>query len=259
MSFQSLKSPFLRSVMISVEMAGPMPLMDSSWAWLALFASTAAKAVAAMSAASATRNFFNISRAPGGGVVGGWLFQRQHRQAHGFCAARCPPITAVALPGLTPTRSGLSVQPVDVAGDAARHVGESMVATSAAKAGEVGLGEALVLADQGRRKVDVLDLARAHEVCERQHGFAARGPTGIDDGERDIVERLGPATAEIEDATGLRMLQEPEVDGNDIVDEDEVAPLLAGRIAAILAEQLDAGRRLPLLEVMKGNRRHAPL
>ena len=43
-SFQSLKSPFLRSPTMFAEIVGPMPLIASSSAWLALLASTAAKA-----------------------------------------------------------------------------------------------------------------------------------------------------------------------------------------------------------------------
>ena len=67
-SFQSLKSPFLRSLTMSVEITGPMPLIASSSAWVALLASTAANAVAASSAASAATNFLNMEGLPPGGV-----------------------------------------------------------------------------------------------------------------------------------------------------------------------------------------------
>src|ERR1035441_9965889 len=150
-------------------------------------------------------------------------------------------------------------QPDRVAGDTAGDVEERWRAAGGAKTGQIGLGEALVLADQGRRKVDIFDLSGANELGERQRRLAAPGPAGIDDGERHVVERLRPAAAEVEDAARLRMIEEPEVDGNDVVDVDEIAPLLAGRVAAIGAEQLDAARRLPLLELVEGDRRHAPL
>ena len=59
--------------------------------------------------------------------------------------------------------------------------------------------------------------------------LAARRARGVDDRRGDVVERLRPAAAEVEDAARLGMLEEPEVDRDDVVDEDEVAHLLARR------------------------------
>lgn len=56
MSCQSLNEPFLRSSRILAEIPGPMPLIDSSSAWVALLASTAPNAAAAHSASMAVRN-----------------------------------------------------------------------------------------------------------------------------------------------------------------------------------------------------------
>jgi hypothetical protein len=61
MSFQSLNGAFLRSSSIFAEITGPMPLIDSSSACVALFTSTAANAAAASSDSSAARSFFSIS------------------------------------------------------------------------------------------------------------------------------------------------------------------------------------------------------
>ena len=59
----------------------------------------------------------------------------------------------------------------------------------------------------------------------------------------DVVERLGAAAAEVEDAARLGVGEEPEVDRDHVVDEDEIARLLAGAVAAVRAEQLDAALR----------------
>jgi hypothetical protein len=46
-----------------------------------------------------------------------------------------------------------------------------------------------------------------------------------------------PAAAEIEDPVALGMVEEFEIDLHDVVDEHEVAPLLAGAVAARALEQ----------------------
>jgi len=57
-SSQSLNGPpFLRSSMIFVEIIGPMPLIDSRSAWVALLTSTAANAAAANSARMTVSSF----------------------------------------------------------------------------------------------------------------------------------------------------------------------------------------------------------
>ena len=67
------------------------------------------------------------------------------------------------------------------------------------------------------------------DLGQRQRRFAALGARRIDHRRGDVVERLGAAAAEVEDAARLGMGEEPEVDGDDVVDEDEVARLLARR------------------------------
>ena len=77
-------------------------------------------------------------------------------------------------------------------------------------------------------EVDVLDDARRRPAPSSGSAASPRfGAAGVDDGEGDVVERLGPAGAEVEDAARLRMLEEPEVDRDHVVDDDEVAALLA--------------------------------
>ena len=55
---------------------------------------------------------------------------------------------------------------MDVALDAGGHVSECVMTSHRAKAREVGLREALVLADQRLGERDVLDEALSHEVGE---------------------------------------------------------------------------------------------
>ena len=71
--------------------------------------------------------------------------------------------------------SGSGTQRGGVALDALRNVGESVVAADPAQSAEVRFGEALVLADQGGGKVDVLDLAGRDDLGQRQGRFAALG------------------------------------------------------------------------------------
>src|SRR5215218_1005193 len=163
-SFQSLNSPFLRSSMMLAESAGPTPPIASRSAWLAVLASTAASADAATSVASAARTFFKMRR----------------------------PERRIG--------SARSTQRRRVAADALGDVGERVVAADAAQPAQVRFGEALVLADQRRGKVDVVDLAGGHHLGQRLRRLAAFGARGIDDRHGDVVERLRMAAAEVEDA-----------------------------------------------------------
>src|SRR6185436_18190378 len=124
-SFQSLKSPFLRSATMFAEIVGPMPLIASSSACVALLASTVAKAEVARSAASAATNRFSMRRAP----KDGWIAND----------GRPRPVDRGP-------RSGRGAQRGGVAADAVRNVGEGVVAADAAQSAEVRFGEALVLA-----------------------------------------------------------------------------------------------------------------
>src|ERR1035437_5220909 len=63
-SFQSLKFPFLRWSRILPDSAGPMPLMLSSSASVALFTSMPAKQTAAYNRARMSRNFLNMVQLP---------------------------------------------------------------------------------------------------------------------------------------------------------------------------------------------------
>ena len=66
-----------------------------------------------------------------------------------------------------------------------------------------------------------------------------------DDRVRDVVERRARARADVEDADTRRVV-EPQIHVDDVADVHEVAPLLAGRIAAAAFEQprLAGGRDL---------------
>src|SRR5208282_5237337 len=75
---------------------------------------------------------------------------------------------------------------------------------------------------------------------------------------RDRIESRRRARAEIEDAGALRMVEKVEVHLDDILDADEVAALLAGRITARAFEELDLGGCAILLNEVPNDRRHAP-
>src|SRR5689334_7313015 len=149
--------------MICVESAGPMPFTASSSAWLARLASTAAcAATARKSAASAARIVFSM--------VVSWSLRRP---ATGWPPVRCVVGDEAGDEPTTRRRAALSRRGGHsggsrrgdrgrVARDSRGDIGERVVAAGGAQPPEVGLGEALVLADQRSRKVDVLDEAALH-------------------------------------------------------------------------------------------------
>ena len=65
--------------------------------------------------------------------------------------------------------------------------------------------------------------------------------------------------AQIEQAAGLGMVKEPQVDRHHVVDEDEIAFLLASAIARVLAEQAHTPVLGELVELVKGDAGHAAL
>jgi hypothetical protein len=106
---------------------------------------------------------------------------------------------------------------------------------------QVGLGETLVLANEIRRKRDVLDQAPVDQLRERQRLVTGQRPAGIDVGCRQLVEGLRPTAADVEDTRffEMRMIKKMQVDARDIPDMNEIAPLLAVGIAGAAFEELD--------------------
>ena len=149
-------------------------------------------------------------------------------------------------------------QPVGVRTDAGRDIGEAVVATGGAQPGQVGLREALVLALECLGEVDVLDQSLAHQFGERQRfGVASQRAGRVHGGHGNVVERLRTPGAQVEHTALAGALQEPQVDGDHVAHEHEVARLFAGAIAAVGAEELDLAGVAELVEVMERDRGHA--
>src|SRR5882672_4567954 len=146
-----------------------------------------------------------------------------------------------------------AIHPMDVALDAGGHVGECVMTSHRAKAREVGLREALVLADQRFGKRDVLDEAPTHEFGQGQCGLTLERTRRVDGRDGDVVEGLCAPAAEVEDAARLRVLQEPDIDGYHVIDGDEVARLFALCVAAVFAEKLHLRGVAKLIEVVVGD------
>ena len=98
-----------------------------------------------------------------------------------------------------------------------------MIAAGAAQLREIGLREALILALERVGEVDVLEQTLRDQVANRQRRLATQRPHGVHGGHGHVVERLGAAGAEVEDAALVGMLEEPQVHGDHVIHEDEVA------------------------------------
>ena len=83
---------------------------------------------------------------------------------------------------------------------------------------EVGLREALLLADEFSREWNVLDGSAAMQIVEAERGLACGGATGIDGCGGHSVERRCVAAADIEHAAAIALVQEPEIRIHHIVD-----------------------------------------
>jgi hypothetical protein len=64
--------------------------------------------------------------------------------------------------------------------------------TGSSQRTEIGLGVALVFADQRRRKIDVFDAPGLDRGGQVQSSFAAHLAVAVDHGQRDIIEWLCP-------------------------------------------------------------------
>ena len=82
----------------------------------------------------------------------------------------------------------------------------------------------------------------ALQVRERQRRLAGCRPARVDGGDRDVVEALRGAGADVEDARLLRVVEEIQIHAHRVFDGDEIAPLLAVAVAAAAFEQLDRCR-----------------
>src|SRR6185503_7233402 len=145
--------------------------------------------------------------------------------------------------GSQPRASSL-VEPFHVLRHALLYRHELVVAAGGAECRHIRLGEALVTALEHLREGDVLDLALA---------------VVLDDGLGDIVEGLGAAGAEVEDAGDLGMLPGPQVHGTDVVHVDEVPALLAVAVAVAALEQLALAGLEDLVVEVESSARHLAL
>ena len=75
---------------------------------------------------------------------------------------------------------------------------------------------------------------------------------GVDNGDRHVIEWLGTACAEVENARLFRVIEKPEINVNHVIDENEVAHLTTGTIAAVVAKQFDLAFGLKLVELADG-------
>src|SRR5579859_4689277 len=150
----------------------------------------------------------------------------------------------------------LGIKPIHVRAYSGSDVGELPVATSGAQPRQVSLCTTLVLTDQRLRKGDVLnDILRNH-LRERQQWLAPYRPTGVHGRVCYVIEWSCQAGAEIEDATAIRVLEEPQIHFHHIVYKDKIPGMLARAVAAVLAKQLDFTCIAVLVEVVKCHRSH---
>src|SRR5690606_16838809 len=95
----------------------------------------------------------------------------------------------------------------------------------------VSLRIALVAAFQVVRERDIAQQPLFDQLVQRQGRFAALLPQGIDDSGGHIVERLRTARAAIENTRHLGVVEEMQIDGDHVVDRNEIAALPAVGIA----------------------------
>lgn len=123
-------------------------------------------------------------------------------------------------------------QPSHVALHALLHAQEGFVVSGPSQVGHIGLGVALVATLEMIGEGDVLNLA----------ALVVR-----DDGVGHIVKALGTASAAVVDAADLWVVKQPEVDGDHIVDVDEIALLAAGAVAVTAFKQAHSVAAFELL------------
>src|SRR5258706_14650728 len=86
----------------------------------------------------------------------------------------------------------------DIAPDALLDIEERRIVACRAQRRDIGLGMALVPADQRGGKRNVFDRAPALDLVERERLLAAPTANGVDRGGRNVVEALGAAGAAVE-------------------------------------------------------------
>src|SRR5574343_1167620 len=169
--------------------------------------------------------------------------------------------------GVLPTKSArvlyAGMQPLHVFGDAFFDAGHRRLVTGGAQAGQVGLGEGLVLALERLGEGGIFKQALVAQFGQGQRclvfcpAFCLQA--AVDRSHGNIVEALRPAGTQIEDAGLFRMVEEEQVDLGDVADEHEVAHLAAVLVAVRTFEQLDLAFGTELVEVVEGDRGHPPL
>src|SRR5690606_166185 len=118
---------------------------------------------------------------------------------------------------------------IEVGVHAGADVLERLAVADRAQLRQVRLRVALVMLSEPLRERDVAD---------------PPAPESLDQRTRELVERGARARPHVEDAAHARMVEEPEVHADDVLDVDEVAALLARLVAAAALEE----PRLALLE-----------
>src|SRR5258706_7221479 len=146
----------------------------------------------------------------------------------------------------------------DIAPDALLDIEERRIVACRAQRRDIGLGMALVPADQRGGKRNVFDRARALDLVERERLLAAPAANGVDRGARNVVEALGAAGADVEH-TRDGMVEEVQVHAHRVLHRDEIANLLARAIAVAALEEANASLGQVLVEKMEGDRSHAAL
>src|SRR5258706_14051795 len=86
----------------------------------------------------------------------------------------------------------------DIAPDALLDIEERRIVACRAQRRDIGLGMALVPADQRGGKRNVFDRAPALDLVERERLLAAPTANGVDRGSCNVVEALGAAGADVE-------------------------------------------------------------
>src|SRR5439155_25995875 len=89
--------------------------------------------------------------------------------------------------------------------------------------------------------------------------LAAGFAHGVDRCGCDLVECCRGAGAEVENAAAVRMVEKVEIDGDHVLDGDEITALLTRCISVRALEQLDASLGAILLEEMEHDGRHPRL
>ena len=100
------------------------------------------------------------------------------------------------------------MEPFDVLADAFFDSGHRCFVTGSAQTGQIALGKSLILAFQRFRESGVFEQALRTQLVERQRLFVFGLAAAVDRSNRNIVEALRPAGAEIENARFIRVIEE---------------------------------------------------